>query len=201
MRRGFVAIAVAMALSCSRAAPANGQQVEVPLLEHFEEKSQMLPDEPYRVLRIDLDVTGDGAAELLLAKTLPGGRSGEQEWFVYTGAGDARYRLLGVLDFSFLLFRANAESGLVVYDAGLGVLVTYRVDSAGFHEESRRSDIAIGGPEWEAFDSWRKEVRLKVLSAEISDLETNADPKWTDVLKNEVIPGVGNFVGLTIAQQ
>jgi hypothetical protein len=194
----LVAIALTMAISCSHAVPASGQQVQVALLEHFEEKSQMLPDEPYRVLRIDLDITGDGVAELLLAKTLPSGRSGEQEWFVYSKVGDTQYRLLGVMDFSFQLFRLSEDSKLIVYDPGLGVLVAYRVDSAGFHEESRRSDVAAGGEEWEAFGSWRKAVKLKVLSVEVKDLETSADPKWTDLLNNQVISGVGNLAGLVV---
>jgi hypothetical protein len=198
LRRGFAAIALTMAIGCSRAAPAIGQEVQVPLLKHFEEKSQMLPDEPYRVLRIDLDITGDGVAELLLAKTLPNGGSGEQEWFVYSKIEDTRYRLLAVMDFSFRLFRMSEKSKLVLYDRGLGVLVAYRVDGAGFHEESRRSDVAAGGQEWEAFDSWRRAARLKVLSVEVKDLETNADPKWTDLLNNEVISGVGNLAGLVV---
>ena len=37
---------------------------------------------------------------------------------------------------------------------------------------------------------------LKVLSADLKDLETSADPTWTDLLRNEVVPGVGPLTGL-----
>lgn len=173
--------------------PASGQQGAVRLLEHFRRSSEIRPGQPYQVLRMDLDLTGDATAEMLLSRVLPDGRSGEQEWFIYTRVGEGQYRLLGILDFSYLMFRMGGEQRLILYDRGLGVLVTYRGDSTGLHEEARQTGVVAGGPEWDAFRAWRETSHLRVLSVAIGDLLANSDPTWTDLLSNEVVPGVGRL--------
>jgi hypothetical protein len=196
--RGSVWLALVLSIGCGSTARVNGQQGPMGLLEHFEQTSEILPGEPYQVLRMDLDLTGDGVPEMLLSKALSDGRSGEQEWLIYAKAGEGQYRMLGILDFSFQTFRFTEQQKLLVYDKGLGVLATYRLDATGPHEESRQAGVAAGGPEWAAFKSWREAAHLKVLSADLQDLSTSADPRWTDLITNDVVPGVGRLEGTVV---
>ena len=193
MRKLSMILAI-VSCSCMWTAPSSGQQVAVPLLRHFIEESQLDPEEPYDVLRMDLDLNGDGILELLLAKAHPAIPTGLQGWFVYTRVGDHEYRPWDGREFSFLLFRVD-QARLIVYSPGLKALLKYRVDAAGFHEESRQP---AAGPESDAFKAWRETVRLKVLSVKLSELRTSTDPVWTDLLTRAVVPDVGNFAGYTV---
>jgi hypothetical protein len=159
------------------------------LLVHFAGKASIDPTFPTQVFRIDLDVTGDGVPELLLANTALAGTSGVQGWHVYSKTADERYRYLGVGEFSYLLFRLAADgSGLMAYyksEIGKGAIVTYRVDATGFHEVSRQEGVVAGSDEWKQFEEWRTQVGLKVLAAQFSDVLGNASPAWTDVIGRE----------------
>ena len=198
MKRYLMAFAVVATLSFSAGACVNAQQSPPALLSDFVQQSEIMPGESYNVLRMEVDLTGDGVPELLLAKALPNGRSGEQEWFAYSNLGNQQYRRLGIMDFSFLLFRLDAQGKLLVYDTGLQVMVTYQVDSSGFHEVSRQSGVVAGGAEWQKFADWRKSAGLRVLSADLNDLQTNASPTWTDVLTQKPVAGVGPLTGVVI---
>ena len=92
---------------------------------------------------MSIDLDGDGTPELLLAKNSIAGRSGQQEWLVYTTAGNQQYRYFGTLECSFLLFRLNEHGRLILYDGDIQAVVEYRVAADGFHEESRATTANI----------------------------------------------------------
>lgn len=206
MRNGRVALmlGVACLLALQWRAAAQGQGIS--LMEHFRKKAEILPGVTYDVFRLDLDVTGDGVPELFLAHSGSAGTSGTEEWFAYQRAPDGRYRLLDTLAFSYLGFELTGDPlRFVAYykggEVGTGALATYRVDASGFQEESRRDGVPAGGTEWRDFDVWRKQVHLKVLAIDLRELETSADPVWTDLLnKNETVPGVSSLTGLVVVE-
>ena len=182
-------------------AAARTESAEMPLLEHFEERSEVLPSLPCTVLRFDADITGDGTPELFLAPSQTSGSSGVEMWFVYARLGNDRCKFLGALGFSYLLFEISEEPRRLItyYDTqrGTGALVTFRLDDGGgFQEESRQEGVSAWGAALGDFETWRTKVGLRILSADLKDLKTSADPKWTDLLKNEVVPGVGPLTGL-----
>lgn len=193
--------ALALALVSQATCLADGQER---LLVHFAEKSSIDPASPTQVFRIDLDLTGDGAPEVLLCNTSMAGTSGLQGWFVYSKVGDGQYRFIGDIEFSYLLFRLSADgSKLMAYDkteVGKGTIVTYRVDATGFHEESRKEGVIVGSDDWRQFEEWRKAVVLKVLATEFSDLLNNPSPTWTDILSKEPASGVPSIQGAVIVE-
>jgi hypothetical protein len=155
---------------------ARGQQAQTALVDHFEQLAEIIPGQNYRVLRMDLDLTGDGVPDLLLAPIRPDGQSGTPEWFVYQNLGNQQYRFLDFMDFSFLLFRIDDKGQLVLFDKDLGSLFTYSTTSSGFQQVSVQNTVDIGGPEWQKFADWRKTVGLRVLATSLSDAETNPTP-------------------------
>lgn len=190
--------AIVLSVGCASAGRMNGEQGPIDLLEHFEETSQVIPGEPCQVLRMDLDLTGDGVKELLLAKGAADGRSGEQEWLLYFSVGNGQYRHIGLLDFSFQMFRIDDQKRVLIYDKGLGVLVKYRVDGNGPHEEVRQGAGVVGGPEWALFKEWREREHLRVLSADLRGLTTSTNPTWTDLVSAEPVAGVGRLEGTVV---
>ena len=78
--------------------------------------------------------------------------------------------------------------------------MTYRVGSAGFEEVSREDGVSATGTAAADFESWRKQVGLRLLSADLKDLEASAEPKWIDASTMEVVAGVAGFVGLVVVQ-
>jgi hypothetical protein len=144
-------------------AVARTESADMPLLEHFEEKSEVLPGLPCTVLRFDADITGDGTPELFLAQSQTSGSSGIQMWFVYARLGNDRYKFLGDLGFSYLLFQISEEPKRLTtyYDTqrGAGALVTFRLDDAGgFQEESRQEGVSAWGAAQGEFEAWRTKV-------------------------------------------
>lgn len=156
------------------------------LLVHFAGKSSIDPSFPTQVFRIEIDVTGDGVPEVLLANTTLAGTSGLQGWHVYSKAGDGRYRYLGVGEFSYLLFKLTDDgSKLMAYyksDVGKGTIIAYRIDAAGFHELERQDGVVAESDDWKQFGVWRTRVGLKVLAAEFSEVLGSASPAWIDVI-------------------
>jgi len=166
------------------------------LVDHFAKQGSVLPSLGGQIRRMDLDLTGDGQPELLLANTQTAGMSGEQGWFVYSKVADRQYRFIGDAEFSYLLFRLTDDgSRLVAYRKtaiGSGAITTYRVDATGFHEEARKEGVVVGTDDWKQFEEWRKAVRLKVLATEFSDLN-NPSPTWTDIIAKEPATGVSSI--------
>lgn len=189
-------IAVVLAFGCSNSV-AKGEEVQ--LLDDFIQRSEILPGESFNILRMSIDLNGDGTSELLLAKNPTDGRSGQQEWFVYTTAGNQQYRFFGVLESSFLLFRLNDQGRLILYDNDITAVVEYSVAADGFHEESRVPTSNVDA-ESALFKTWRTRASLVVLFVDLNELETATDPKWINLLTNEAMPGVGRLTGTVVAQ-
>jgi hypothetical protein len=189
-------LAAVLAFGCSNSV-AKGEEVQ--LLDDFVQRSEILPDESVNVLRMSIDLNGDGNRELLLAKSSNVSRSAQQEWFVYTPAGDLQYRFVGVLEFSFLLFRVNEQKRVVLYDNDLGSTLEYSMAADGFHEEARVPTANVDA-ESTLFKNWRTDTSLVVLSADLNDLDTATNPVWRDLLTNEPVPGIGRLSGTVVGQ-
>ncbi len=176
---------------------------EVDLLDHFWDKSEILSDSPGQVLRMDVDVTGDGDPEIFLANSQKMGTSGIQEWFVYSRIESDRYKPLGVLAFSYRLFLVTGDGPRLVayyHDVGpMGSVVTYRVTASGFQQESTEENVAADAHASE-FASWRNQVGLKVLAAGLNELNGASAPDWKDLLTREPASGVRSLEGLVVVE-
>lgn len=152
------------------------------LLNQFQEASQMSPRRQYEILRMELDVTGDGQPELLLGKADPTLPSGEMTWFMYQRIGDTAFRPLGNLDFSHLLFRVEATqpSRFRVIAPELGMAVVYEIDVSGVREVLRESlgDLDTA----DALRMWRQDVALQVLSASREEVVSQDVVMWRNLL-------------------
>ena len=192
--------AVVFVLGASGAVFAGGSQE---LFWHFWTSSEGLADFPARVMRIDLDVTGDGTPELLLANSQAGGNSGLDGWYVYSPSElEGEYRFLGQIGFSYRRFRVSGDASriLVWYtrsDTGSS-LVTFRATSTGFVEVSRRA-VTSADDERALCDAWREKVGLEVLSVDVRGL-AEADPEWIDLLTGVGVRGIGNLHGLLVVE-
>jgi hypothetical protein len=186
-------IAVVLAFGCSNNV---AKSAEVQLLDDFIQRSEIVPGESFDILRMNIDVNGDGTPELLLAKSPTVGRSKEQEWFVYTATGNQQYRFFGILDCSFLLFRVTGGR-LILYAADIAAVVEYSVGADGFHEVSRVPMTNVDA-ESALFKTWRTSSNLVVLSADLAALNTATDPRWVNLLTHEAMPGVGRLTGTVV---
>jgi hypothetical protein len=101
------------------------------------------------------------------------------------------------LEFSFLLFRLNQQGRLFVYENDLAALVEYSVAHDAFHEGSRVPTSNVDA-ESALFKTWRTSSSLVVLSVDLAELDTAADPKWVNLLTNEAVPGVGRLTGMVV---
>lgn len=161
MRKGLCVAWVAVGLvACGLASAA-----EKEVLAHFQSTTQLMAYPGFPVLRIDLDLTGDGTKELLLGF---GRRS--QRWVIYSRVATGQFRMLGTLSFSHSAFRLsqpqNGPPVLVVFEgtqdeAGFGQTVEYRVAPEGIAEVSRGSTVPAFGAD--DFAKWRSESGVKVL--------------------------------------
>jgi hypothetical protein len=149
------------------------------LMGQFEDEAQIIPGE--HVLRMDLDVTGDGRPELLLAKENPHG----QGWLVYSWVeGGRQVKYVGTAYFSFLLFKLQNKPApprivaSVPGEGGENRIVAYQIDQS-VTEVALDADkpLAFGD-----FASWRKSAGLKVWSVDWVDLATKAAPTWEVIL-------------------
>ncbi len=176
---------------------------EVPLVDHFESKSNLLPSLPASVFRFDLDVTGDGVPEIFLSQSQTSGMSGLEEWLVYTRVDASKYRLLGILSFSYSLFRLSDDSTrlLAFYASktGAGSAVTFSVDADGFHEESTKENTSTNDDLLKEYSDWRKKVGLRVVVTDIAPLEAG-QPVWRLIGTTEVVQGVSSLAGLVVVE-
>lgn len=172
----------------------------VPLLSDFGTRNQLMPGQACRILRIDIDVTGDGRPELLLAKAERLG----QLWSVYEQAGDQRYRLLGEVGFPYWAFMLKEKPTVLVapysFDDGTSAIATYQIDSGGIRRLSLEATTTPGSLVHEDFVAWRKKTGLRVAATSLDDVETDPSPRWEDELggRGERIEGIGGLLGLTV---
>jgi hypothetical protein len=178
---------------------------DVDLLDDFWEKSDVDRGLPGNVLRMDVDVTGDGLADILLANSQKSGTAGVQQWYVYKKIADGRYRSLGPIELSYGLFLVNTSSGgpkLVAYyrDSGpVGSVVTFAVTDTGFNEESVEENVTAV-ERASQFATWRTQVGLKVLAAPVTQFTGVIPPSWKNLLNNQPVSDATSLEGLVVEQ-
>ncbi len=175
----------------------SGQAADQSLMRHFESGTEIdAPSSTFRVMRLDIDLTGDGQPELLLA--LP---DRIPWWFVYEKAGDNQYQFRGNLSFMPKYFRVDSDPTRVVVDLpgvnSPGTTRVKRFDGSTF-VDCVPQDSPPCKPSTETFDDWRKRVNLRVLVARLDDVEANANPTWTDFLKGGAVSGVGGLLDFVV---
>jgi hypothetical protein len=180
---------------------SNCAAADVNLLDHFWRASEIVGDSPSRVLRMDVDLTGDGVPEVLLANSQKSGTSGVQEWFVYTRVQGRQYRLLGIIAFSHQLFLVTKQDPprIVTYYKDEGSIVTLTVTINGFVQESTRGDVDFDARAGD-FASWRSQVRLKPVGASFADFEGTAPPTWKHLITDETVTELPSLEDLVVAQ-
>ena len=174
------------------------------MLLHFEDASDIAATLPCSVMRLDLDLTGDGSPELLLSNSQGTGNSGTEEWYIYTPIGNGQYNFLGTVNFSHLGFQVTTDSPprvIAYYRVGPGKaeIDTFNVDSKGVHLLSKQTGLTDGGPEFAAFAAWRRQVKLRVLNSNLGTLASNAQSPWTDLFTGAKVSDAG-LTGLSVVQ-
>lgn len=200
MSKLMTGVALLAFLGASPAAHA----ADVSLLDDFWGRAAVNDDVRGDLLRMDVDVTGDGQPELFLANSQMTGKSDAQEWFIYqVAAATGRSTSLGRLTFPYRMFRVSASPvRLVVFgprDYDLGSVETYLVDGTGLHLESSEDNVPYGAREQE-FADWRTASGLKVLAADLRQFDGIQVATWRDVLKNAPASGVSNLEGLVLTR-
>jgi hypothetical protein len=177
---------------------ANGS-TEDSLLQDLSRRMQVGPAPSYYILRLDLDVTGDGQRELLLAVA----SRHAQLWQVYGWAGEKQVRHIGRVPFAYGAFLLTTDPtslvGTYYLDADRIGFATYQIDASGVQRLSLRDAMDPGVPKYD-FAAWRKKVGLKVPGADLEDLRASPTPEWRDHLTGEPVAGLGGLLDVTVVQ-
>jgi hypothetical protein len=208
-------------LATSPVAPVGAQTQQRPqtqqkeLLDDFWERSNMQDAGPGAgVLRLDIDLDGDGQNEILLANQENRDRhGGAVKWEVYQQVDGPRYRRIGALIFSLELFRIlEKQTRSEAFRFGechdknaageierCGDLVTYRVDDKGITELERKP---LQEPEIKAtierMDTWRTTAKVRMLYAGVDDRGLFENPTWYE--DGKPASGVMNLEGLVLVK-
>jgi len=166
------------------------------LIDNFWVRSEGQFEFPATIMRMEIDLDGDGQKELLLANSQTAGTSGIDEWFVYTPVGPDRYRYVGSIGMSYLRFRVEAEPVRVLaLQCCPYRLVEYAASASGI--TSRVLDTVDVAGELREMAAWREAKGLRVLAIDSRQLALS-DPEWTDLLTKEKVAGVGNMQSLVV---
>ncbi len=190
--------AALVATACLILAPAC-ESTEVRMADDFVAALEVDAASPSKVLRMELDVTGDGVAELFVGTTHLGGAFGNA-WVVYTPVQSGKWRRLGALQFHYEGFYFSAEAArLSVYvraSATSGGFTRYRVDSAGFHELAE----PYGSVEEERgrVEAWKASGRPRLFWATLSDVLGSGSPTWRDFKTEEIEAELGRLDGAVV---
>ena len=163
-------------------------------------RMELLGSEDYRILRLDLDVTGDGLAELLLAVA----SRHAQRWQVYAWRSESKVAWLGEVPFAYHAFLLTGDPVTLVgtyslTETGGSGIATYRIDSSGVRRLSLK---AIDDPSTPSYDfgAWREAVKLRVAAAPLSALAEDPKPRWTDQMTGVPISELGGLRGIRVVE-
>jgi len=206
---------VGMLGACLLPSFSSTSAANTPLLDDFAARSQLSGNPAVAVWRMDLDLDGDGQAEILLSNRETLTKHGEAEWEVYKYVSGSQYRFIGSLDFSHIAFQilqnpARVEalwfddshdrdaSGHTVRSADLA---TYLVAPTGITLSSttvlQEADIESKKTQ---MDAWRNTAKLRVLIA-VTDTNGNFEsPTWNDSATGKPATGVSSLAELVVGQ-
>jgi len=174
-----------------------GRTADQSLLDHLTEMLGVPRDTDVRrsVLRMELDVTGDGKPELFLSATWTGSQNG-MVWVVYTPRADGRYQPLGVLVFGYDSFYYSAKGSYVCGAVHTGATTPgfayYHVGADGILEITERSFRPAGDPVAKMRE-WQAKGRPQVYEDTLADVKASATPQWKDPATKEVVSSVGKL--------
>jgi tetratricopeptide (TPR) repeat protein len=174
-----------------------GRTADQSLLDHLTEMLGVPLDTDARrsVLRMELDVTGDGKPELFLGATWTGSQNG-MLWVVYTPRANGRYQPLGVLQFGYHTFYYSAKGSYVCGAVHTGSTTPgfayYHVGADGIREISDDSFRPAGDPVAK-MHAWQKQGRPPVYVDTLADLKSSGTPQWKDTDTEEVVSPVGKL--------
>jgi hypothetical protein len=196
-----VALTTLVVLTCvSRSATS-----EETLLDHFStmlrlsDEAQADPECPMEVYRMELDVTGDGEAELFLGTSRGGSRQGAP-WVVHQRETDDRFRPLGFLEFAYDSFFFVPEESRLATAKSAGprlpaYYASYHVGEDGIWETTEGGFGTLAENKARAA-AWRSEGRPPMYHARLSELRTSAEPSWKNWETGEPEPSVGPLDGV-----
>jgi hypothetical protein len=211
--RRIVAMRLAAALSLVGAllsVPAAADERD--LTDDFWERSGMHAEASLGgVLRLDLDLDGDGQVDLLLANGQSLGNSSFADWHIYRALDGRRFQYLGTVSFAPALFRLLADppriEALTITrsdaeaEEPTTILSTYGIDATSIALLSSRT---LSPTEAEAsrksIDDWRTSVHLRVLAADLDPDGLLEDPTWTELKEDTAAEGVRSLEGLVVVQ-
>jgi hypothetical protein len=178
---------------------AGDETRETPLLGHFLYRAQVVADETTTVRRLDVDITGDGVAELFLATSqrLP-------QWFIYQKTGDKTYRFLGSLSFMANYFRVDQNPLRVTISlpdsAGVWktAILRYRQGDPPLEECVPRGSMECRDT-GEDFAKWRKRLGFRQAYARLTDVESTDNPEWVERETLDPLPSLGGLRRLLVS--
>jgi TPR repeat protein len=141
------------------------------------------------LLRMELDVTGDGKPELFLASSQSAGLAGTT-WRVFspTGAGACGY--FGEMFFHYLGFRFDAaRREFMTYDragGGEGTFSHIPVGPRGFGKPRTGKGVVANSPdftrEWDVIERWQSGPAAPVFGADLADvIQHPSSAAWTNM--------------------
>lgn len=200
IRRVLAGAVVAVMLTCGAAAWAADPPTH-PVLSDLRVRLECVSSGSYVIWRMDLDVTGDGTAELLLTTVDRNARL----WLIYSWVDPRHVKYLGQVGFMATEFQLTRDPVRLVapyFVDGREGLATYQIDSSGV---TRLSTKLYSDPDQPGYDfaAWRKKVGLKLLAADLEALETNPSPEWVDELAGwpaKPVPGIGGLMSVRVVK-
>jgi hypothetical protein len=175
---------------------------ELPLVRHFRNRTEGVSGNKYSVIRLDVDVTGDGNPDLLLAVS-----DRVPWWSIYEKVGVSQYRYLGHLALLSDYFRVKTDPPRVIAELppsqpDVWRTVVKRFDGNRFVDcVPHNSPECLGcdnGCDDAEFAAWRKRVKLREVYVSLDDLRTKTCPEWKDSITGTPVQGVGCLHGMVV---
>jgi TPR repeat protein len=155
-----------------------------PVIQHFVISAGINVCHACRILRMEMDVTGDDQPELFLTGSCLAGNAGAT-WHVYTPTRQRTYRCLGEVFFHFKGFRYDrSQSLLIAYHrlgGGEGGFEYSHLGADGVRGLRQSDVVSTESPEfheeWERMQRWRSSGPV-VTGADLKELSTNPETVW-----------------------
>ncbi|HYU46656.1 MAG TPA: hypothetical protein VEK84_10825 [Terriglobales bacterium] len=161
------------------------------------------------VLRVDIDMDGDGLKDLLLANGQRMGSSGFAQWFVYRAKGKGVFQCIGSFSSGPKSFRVLANPSRVEVlafrrddnDVLQPYLDTYSVSASAIGRLSSTALDTTGvDTARQNISHWQTASGFRLLTAALDARGRFDNPVWTEFGSDQPATGVTSIEGLVVEQ-
>jgi hypothetical protein len=180
------------------------------LIQDFWDRSGMEPNpNEGMVLRVDLDIDGDGQMDLLLANGQTMGSSGFADWFVYRAKSKGVFQFIGSFVSAPKSFRVlTAPSRIEVLaitrddnDAVQTTIDTYSVSATAVTlSSSVPTDSAGASAERNKISDWQTASGFRLLAAGLDAQGRFMNAVWIDAGSNQPAKNATSIEGFVVEQ-